>query len=201
MFGPNANLKALFRVIYCGIDLDRYTPGPKKHRLTVGQIGRLVDVKNHRFSLAVIHAVKQRCPDVVFEIVGDGENKGKLQSLAKDLMISKQVRFRGLKNDIPSVLQHMDILILPSLYEGLPVVAVESQAAGVPVIVSARVTDEACISAPHFVKLPLASPVAWADKIIELYESAPVPVDKTQFTRFHLKNTSQELYDLYREVL
>ena len=90
----------------------------------------------------------------------------RLKKRYADLGLSSSVKFLGIREDIPDIMQGMDLFLFPSLFEGLPVVLVEAQAAGLKCIVSDTITNETDISGRiEFVSLK-ESPDEWADKIL-----------------------------------
>ena len=75
-----------------------------------------------------------------------GEEKNKIENEAKKLNIDSRIFFLGIRNDVNDLMQVMDVLLLPSYYEGNPVAAIEAQACGLPVLTSTAVTLEAKVS-------------------------------------------------------
>lgn len=122
----------------------------KKYNLPVnkkiiGHIGRFSGaVKNHQYILEIVDEIvnKNYITDCYFVLVGDGEDRIKYEQYVKDHHLSNYVLFFGLTNNIPEVMSCFDLFILPSLYEGFPVVLVESQASGVLACISNRITKE-----------------------------------------------------------
>lgn len=110
--------------------------------LIIIQIGRLLEVKNHQFSIQLAAHLKRKLVDFRMVFIGDGE----LMASLKDYVIKKNVEdyviFLGKRSDIPEILASADIMLMPSLYEGFPVVLVESQAAGIPAIISDTISKE-----------------------------------------------------------
>lgn len=131
--------------IYNGIDIKRFNGdfdsaalrehfGILPHCKVIGTIGRLSQQKGHIFLLEMIPDIIQQFPDIVLLIVGEGDLKDGLIKKAKDLHIYNKVLFTGARDDIPNILNLLDIFVLPSLSEGLPMVMLEAMAAGKPVI-------------------------------------------------------------------
>lgn len=106
------------------------------------QVGRLDAVKNQRFTLAVAHNLRRSGAEFVILLVGRGNLEAELRREIEAGGLKAQVRLLGVREDIPELLNAADLLILPSLVEGVPVVLVEAQAAGVPCLVSDRVSAE-----------------------------------------------------------
>ena len=91
---------------------------------------------------------------------GDAEYVEKIHALAQELQVSDRVIFAGVRSDIPAFYDAMDAFVLPSLFEGLPVVLVEAQCAGLPCFVSDTVDPDAAFTDRlHF--LPLNDTAAW----------------------------------------
>lgn len=133
---------------------------------TIGIVGRLEEQKNYPFLLEIFREVTKREPKAVLVIVGRGSLDEKIRALALEKGVDENVRFLGVRNDVPDILNAFDVFVLPSLYEGLPVVLVEAQANGLPEFVSENVTDEMAVT--DLLKyLPLGNACLWADEILK----------------------------------
>ncbi|KAA3646318.1 MAG: glycosyltransferase family 1 protein [Chloroflexi bacterium] len=99
-------------------------------------VGRLMEQKGHTYLLDAIPQILQQCPDVVFAFAGEGPLRAELEAKASELGISEAIRFLGLRDDIPSLLQAADIFLMPSLWEGLPIAMLEAMRATLPIVVS-----------------------------------------------------------------
>ena len=132
-------------VVYNGIDAHKYDSNfdikEYKRKLnlqhdipTVGFIGRLVKLKGVNYFLEAAATVVRRGKRVQFVVVGDGPLKERLIKQAKDLRINQHVHFIGFREDIPQILSVIDILVVPSLWEGLPLTILEAMFAGKPII-------------------------------------------------------------------
>lgn len=136
-------------------------------KLVIGHVGRFNPQKNHPFLMDIFAALLKKESNAVLLLVGGGEGMSKMQEKVQELGIAEHVRFLGVRSDVADLMPAMDIFVLPSLYEGLPVTMVEAQAAGLPCIISDKVPPE-CILTEGLVDvmtLP-ASPEAWAEKIL-----------------------------------
>lgn len=120
--------------------------GVKEHELLLGHIGRFAEQKNHEGLLKIFAETRKRGMDTKLVLLGDGELREKTGQLAEELGIKDQVLFAGVVANVPDYLSAMDIFLLPSLYEGLPVVCVEAQAAGLPCLISDQVTREIALT-------------------------------------------------------
>ncbi len=110
------------------------------------QIGRMDPMKNHIFTLRWFTEYRRIHSDALLLIVGDHPDANKreaLKQLAVELHVSDYVRFVGYRNDIEDILHISNVLLLPSLYEGLGGVVLEAQAAGIPSVISEAIPEEA----------------------------------------------------------
>lgn len=167
-----------FRFIPNGIDTERFRfdpPGRAAARaelgldgkFVIGNIGRLCYQKNQEFLLEVFTAVWRRAPESRLLLVGGGEQRTALEQKAAALGIRDAVIFYGVSDHVERLLWAMDVFVLPSRFEGLPVTGVEAQASGVPCLFSDAITRE-CKAAETTAYLPLAAgPEAWADAILQ----------------------------------
>jgi sugar transferase (PEP-CTERM/EpsH1 system associated) len=130
-----------------GVDTDRFRPNGERTAqrealgwptsgIIVGSVGRLVSVKNHASLLIAAARVAQQVPQLTLALVGDGPLDGELKTLAQQLGIADRVLFLGCRDDVPNLLNAMDIFVLPSLREGMPNALLEAMACGLPVIAS-----------------------------------------------------------------
>ncbi len=128
-------------IIHNGVDLEKFKPtnqgdSPLRGQspFTIGVIGRLEPQKGHKYFLEAIHLLNSDYKDVRFVIAGNGSLRNDLEEQALKLGIADRIEFLGYRKDIVNVLQDIDLLVLPSLYEGLPLVVLEAGAMGKPVI-------------------------------------------------------------------
>ena len=132
----------------------------------IGNVGSLTEVKNQRFLLNVFSTIVGINNNTRLLIVGDGEDRQALETLTKEKELAQKVIFTGHVSDMERYLQAMDVFALPSLFEGLPIAAIEAQAAGLPVIASDRVSREMAIT-ENVRFLPLeAGATVWAEKLL-----------------------------------
>ena len=131
----------------------------------IGHIGRFNVQKNHKRLVEIFAALLEKRPDAVLLLIGEGELEQATRDRVRELGIEDKVMFLGLRSDIPELCMAFDLFLMPSLFEGLPVVGVEAQAAGVPCVFSAEVTDEVVIL-PESTQIPLSSSDSeWAERI------------------------------------
>jgi len=111
-------------------------------RKIIGHVGRFNEQKNHFLLIDIFHSLLQKNPNCTLLLVGDGNLRSKIQNKVKQLGITKEVVFLGLREDIPELLQAFDLFLFPSLYEGLPVTLIEAQASGLKIVASDTITNE-----------------------------------------------------------
>lgn len=120
--------------------------GAQDDTLVLGNIGRFIPQKNQLFLLDVFKAVYAQNPDSILVICGDGKLRPQAEEKARSLGIASAVRFLGQISNVQDVYQALDLFVLPSLYEGLGMVAIEAQVSGLPCICSERVPNEVALS-------------------------------------------------------
>ena len=155
--------------------------------LTLGHIGRFSPEKNHGFLLELFASVLKQEPDSVLLLAGAGETELEIRQKAKDMGLEERVRFLGKRSDVNELYQAMDVFVMPSLYEGVPVVGIEAQFAGLPCVLSDRVPREVAFT-------PLC-------RFVELESSAGYWAEQVLLTRQcnrEAKSVSDSVYDASR---
>ncbi len=112
----------------------------------VGNVGRFYSPKNHKLLVEVFAELLLKVPEAKLLLVGEGELEQAVRQQVKELGIEDSVVFTGARSDVYRYLQAMDVFVLTSTFEGLPVVLVEAQSAGLPCVTSKRVTDEVAVT-------------------------------------------------------
>ena len=136
-------------------------------KVVYGFIGRFEMQKNPLFLIDIMAEVRKRQDNAQFVIIGAGDMEKQMLQRIEQLGIKDSVAWLGRREDIQQFYNAFDAFLLPSLYEGLPVVGLESQSAGLPIFFSTAVTPEAA-ACELGVFTPLsAGAVIWAKKIIE----------------------------------
>ena len=136
--------------------------------LVIGHIGRFNPQKNHKFLIDIFEKCFEKNQKVRLMLIGDGEGRKEIENKVKERGLQDNVIFMGVRRDVPELLQAMDVFVFPSLYEGLPVTMIEEQAAGVPAVISDRVSEE-CIITKDLVKVEglEETPEQWAGEILK----------------------------------
>lgn len=124
----------------------RKTLGIGEHIFCIGHVGRFSYQKNHEFLIQVFAELHQQLKDSCLLLIGGHMNGDAYYENARDLVqnlhLENSVQFLGIRKDVPNLMQAMDCFVLPSHFEGLPIVGIEAQAAGLPCIVSDQVSRE-----------------------------------------------------------
>lgn len=115
-------------------------------KFVVGHVGRFMKQKNHEFLINIFAELVKQKPESVLLLVGEGPLFGHIQDKVKNLDLQEKVKFLGVRSDVAELYNAMDVFVLPSFYEGLPVVGVEVQANGLPFLCSDNVTKEILVS-------------------------------------------------------
>lgn len=176
MFTPETAARA--KVIYNGIDIERFRFNARARqevrdeyhlgdRFVVIHTGRFLDQKNHRFVVSLFAELKKDRPDAKLLLLGTGDLLGEIRTLTHSLGVENDVVFLGVRDDVERFLSAADCYVMPSLYEGLPVAAVEAQCAGLPCVLSENITREVALT--DLVRfLSLDAPVTeWKKAVLE----------------------------------
>lgn len=138
-----------------------------EEKMVVGHIGRFTAQKNSVHMIEIFGAIAKKQPNAVLCLIGDGELKNEMMNKIKELGIENQVDYLGRREDIQQFYNAMDCFLLPSLYEGLPVVGLEAESCGLPMFFSTEITREAnACELGHFIGLEECVDV-WADEILK----------------------------------
>lgn len=156
-----------------------------------GHVGRFNKQKNHHFLIEVFREIKKINVDAKLVLVGTGELVGVVKEQIADYGLQQDVILTGEADNIPELLSAMDVMLLPSLYEGLPLVVIEWQAAGLPCVISDVITDE-CVVEPDVIKLSLKDePAAWAKAALQVNHLDRA--NRTEIVKQDLKNNGFDI--------
>ena len=182
MYGKKAFLRGQVYILNNAINLEKFkfdehvrTVKRKKleiddNTLVVGHIGRFVTVKNHFFLIDIFNEIHKKNKNSILVLVGQGPLLEQVKEKVKDLGLEKKVKFLGHRNDVNELYQIFDVFIMPSFYEGLPVVGVEAQANGLLCIFSDAMTKETkLLEQTTFLNLE-ESPLIWAEYATKKYK-------------------------------
>lgn len=191
-----------------GVALYRFDEGRRRRmredlrvdgKLVLSCIGRLTALKNVPFAIDICAELAARGAEPVLLVVGDGEERNALEDYAALAAPEGAVHFLGVRDDIPDLLQAIDVVLMPSRFEGLPVTLVEAQAASVPCVVSDAVSREADL-AGEMTFLPLGDGMsAWADAVLaRAQEPRSDRSEAVVRSGFSIDEVARELARIYR---
>lgn len=139
-----------------------------KDKTVIGQIGRFDPMKNHQFTINWFSKFLKDNPDSILIFVGDGPLRRDIQQQCEILGIKQNVIFTGVRGDVPKLIHCFNVLIVPSIYEGLPGVVLESQICNVPAVVSNNITKEIDLGINMVTRCSLqASFAEWSKAILK----------------------------------
>lgn len=168
-----------FTVIPNGRELSAYRFSPEKRaaarrglglddgHVAIGHVGRFNRQKNHAALLEAFAVLARRSPSYRLILIGDGDLVDEVREGADRLEVGDSVAFLGRRADVPDLLNAMDCMVLPSLYEGFPSVVLEWQLNGLPCVISDAVTDECAITPLVTFESLERDGACWADAVEE----------------------------------
>lgn len=166
-----------------------------ENKIILGHIGRFSEQKNHKFIIDVFDFCYSSNKNLELFLVGDGPLYDSIVEYAKTKASFQAIKFLGLQTRINELLNMFDLFILPSLFEGFPVVTVEAQFVGVPIIQSTNITEE-CIINPNVIALDLNID-EWAQEILKCKNRN---VSSAIF-QYEITNCSVELKEYYNSII
>lgn len=203
--------KKKFVVLNNGIDINRfrYSENIRKEvrkeiniekNHVYGHVGRFNMQKNHKFLLEIFKEICKLDDKALLLLVGMGELEEDIFNQAKEMGIFNRIKYLGVRDDVNRLYQAMDIFILPSFFEGFPVVATECQASGLPMLVSDSVTREIKITpCVHFLSLD-DDTKKWAKTATEIIkEKRHDYSEEVENSGYEIKNIANKLQNFYIE--
>lgn len=206
-----------FSVIPNGRDLKRLTYLPEirerfrrqwkmEDAFVIGHVGSFNEVKNQEFVVEVFQKFSEKKPKARLVLMGDGERMDAVKAQCQELHIADRVLFLGNVPNVAELLNAMDLMLLPSRHEGLPLVVMEWQASGLPSVLSDVITRE-CKLCDLVQYLPLeAGAEAWAKAIADM----PIP-DREKACRmgqtalkaagYDLEENAAHLKEMYQDLI
>ena len=199
-------------IIPNAIDIERFSTasatackralGLADDSLTILQVGRLMPVKNHAWSVQIASVLRTAGVKFQMLFVGTGPEISAIEALVLQHGLEEQVRLLGLRADIAELMAVADVMLMPSLHEGFPVVLVESQAAGLPAVISSAISPEVDLDLGlvHFVDLEQPAET-WAKQIRSVAGACSVPEEKRkrslEGSGFSARKSSERLLKIY----
>lgn len=198
-------------VIYNAIDEEKFRRNPQSRReirkifgfseqdIVMGFVGRFATQKNVLFIPEVLAALKKKSANYKILFVGDGELGTELKQKIREYGLGDSVGFAGVVNDTAPYYSAMDGFLLPSLFEGLAIVALEAQAAGLQCFVSDGISPETNITnTMEYLSLE-AGAEKWAETIAHKLDKSPQEVSFPN--EYKIKHAAKKLEERYREIV
>ena len=214
LFGDKVVASNKFKILNNAIDVEEFTFNNQireairydygiEDKLVIGHVGRFHSAKNHEFLIDIFKSVHNKVNNSVLLLIGDGALKESIQMKVRKEKLENSVIFAGVRSDVPDIFQGMDIFVMPSLFEGLPVTLIEAQASGLKIFASDVITNEVAITDNiEFLSLNRSAEV-WAERIME-YRDGYERKDTSQeivAAGYDVNNNAQELEQFYLSIL
>lgn len=189
MFTQKVRQSDRYQVIHNTVNVDRFLYDEEvrkevrkqlgvEDKLVIGHVGHYCYAKNNFFLLDIMKEVCQRRSDAVLLAVGTGEDWEAVKEKAKQMGLADRILFLGVRHDVNRLMQAMDIFVLPSRFEGQPIVALEAQIAGLKVILSDRLTRESALGEACVWESIDHGGQRWADRILESWPYERISIQK-----------------------
>ncbi len=171
-------------------------------KLVVGHVGKFSKRKNHKFLIDVFAELHKKNPNSVLMLVGSGPMMAEIQAKVHSMGLADCVMFMGSQNNINDFYAAMDAFVLPSFNEDMSVVALEAQAAGLPVFLSDAVNNEVEITdTVKWLSLE-QSPEIWADMVISICDcfERKSQLEAVAKAGYDIRDTAKVLGKVYRSI-
>lgn len=200
-----------FKVIPNAIDAEKFyfdeeIRGKKREELgitdefVVGHVGRISYQKNHKFLIEIFNELLRTEPNSILLLVGVGEKEEDVRKQIHKLGIDEKVKFLGNRSDVNELYQAMDVFVMPSFFEGIPVVGVEAQFADLPCVFSDKVPKEVKFNEKcEFVSLD-KSAKEWASVVKQNKQWIERHSDKMESSPYRIENSKTLLQRFYLDM-
>ena len=201
-----------YTVLKNGIDVDRFKYSSEARRevrellnisedeIIVGNVGRFMEQKNHKFMIEVFREFMEIQPNATLVLVGEGRLEGEIRKLVAEENLQYKVVFAGTTPDVEKYLSAMDVFLMPSLFEGLGMVAIEAQSNGLPCLLSTGVNKMVEITPKaNFMSLD-DDAKKWACKLNDLIDSrsdGTSEADEIRKAGYSVNETAKKLKIFY----
>lgn len=170
-----------------------------ENKFVLGHVGRFSNQKNHKELVDIFNSVTQDNNDVILILIGTGELVDSIKEYVNKLNINNKVLFLGVKSNTNEYYQAMDLFILPSLFEGLPIVAIEAQTSGLKCLLADTIDSNSDISG-NVKFLPLNNIKLWKEEIENIIKNKYIRKDMKKIIidrGYDLQVEIKKIEDLY----
>ena len=200
-----------FKVLKNAIDSRKFIFDAKKREkirkelnvernFVIGHVGRFHPQKNHIFLLKIFYEIKKERANSKLLLIGNGDLEDTIRGKIKEMNLTDDVIILKNRNDMDYLYQAMDVFVFPSLFEGLGIVTVEAQAAGVPVVCADTLPKEVEIT-PLIKKLSLNDSIEkWKDTIFEISDNNNIHKNMCDLiikANYDIKNSANKIQEFY----
>lgn len=168
-----------------------------KDELVVVHTGRFDMVKNHHFLIDIAKSLSDRAAAYKLVLIGNGSLFDNVKTYAHERGVEGDIFFLGVRSDVNRLLSAADVFVLPSFYEGFPVVAIEAMAAGLPVLMSDTISSEVAIKDNMTMKSLRDGADSWANEILGCRDKRIVNNSVLYERGFDIMNTVEKLRKIY----
>lgn len=210
MFGEKATKRDNYYIIRNGVDTDKFAFSSDKRdkiraelgldgKFVIGNVSRFHIQKNHYLLIDVFAEIKKENSNAVLLLVGDGDLRGAIEEKVKLLGLADSVIFTGVRTDIDCILSAMDVFIMTSFNEGLPVSLVEAQASGLHIVATDTISSEINLTdLVEFCSLD-DSPKKWACSALKYADGYERRNTKAEIAAsgYDIVSTTEELKQFY----
>lgn len=164
-----------FKVIHNAIDIDKFSYSEQKEKRireefhledchVYGHIANFIASKNHKFLLEIFREIAKLDPKAKLICLGEGDLRQEIEEKIKELQLQERVILTGIRHDADAFMSAFDVLVFPSLFEGLPLTLIEAQSAGLPIVMSDTITPAVEVTTGLIETVSLQkSPKEWAE--------------------------------------
>lgn len=208
LFGKKIVKQSNYKVIPNAIDVEKYKFNliiRKEYRKKLGvsedtkvyvHVGRFHESKNHKFLLDLFSEIHKNNQNSILVLIGDGELRSQIEKQTKELNLNNKVNLLGVQDNVNCWLQAADCMLFPSLWEGLGIVAIEAQAAGIPCICSEFIPK--LVSVSNNCKFIPLNKELWLNEILNIDYTRADNSRTIQKAGFDIKTTSNYLTEFYK---
>ena len=166
----------------------------------IGHVGRLSYQKNHKFLIKIFDEVHKKEPNARLVLVGVGEKEKAIRKQVNELHLNKYVQFLGNRSDVANLYQAFDVFVMPSLFEGIPVVGIEAQFSGLPIVFSDKVPQEVAFTDQcNFVSLD-APMEKWVNLVLNEKRTSNDIVDNLYNIKIAVNILKKYYLNLYQKI-
>lgn len=214
---PGWQTNPRIKILHCAIDLEPFRGAVDRARWrsdsclsedaqVIGHVGNFSAGKNQEFLLQILAEIRKRGRSMKLLLVGDGAKRAAIEAQAAAMGIAEQVYFLGTRRDVPELMRTcMDALVFPSRWEGLPLVVLEAQGAGLGCVISSEITEEVIVLGERIVRVPLSACVeTWATEVLQCVDRGLAPTEecvrRMERSEFTIECNWAALAEIYEEA-